>query len=262
MEIFGVLILLTICGVVIYYLDLFEMITNGVKTAWNSLKEKIEDSIVAKENAKKEKRLTATAEQKKRKTEAKNRTQVWKDIRTLSRKQFFEQLDESVNVGPNVTVSKSGGRHVTDVGKLLSSPEVQRQLKAVHNLFMGETLRALKYGKKPPHQVGKGTYTLKTLKRDWNDEWQSVADEIGIRYYDLFPKKARVGSPGISADAYFAKPAPPPNPPKPPPPPNEILDMGSFKQDMSEFKAEMKKFKSEMKKLRKVKSYTGSTGPR
>ncbi len=261
MEIFGILILLTICGAVIFYLDLFDVITNGFKTDWNSLKEKIEDSNVAKENAKKEKHLEATAQaalrQKNRKAEAKNRMQVWKDIRTLSRES--QEFDESVNVGHNVTVANSGARYITDVGKLLSSPEVQRQLKAVNRLFMGETLRALKYGKEPPLAVGKGTYNLKTLKRDWNDEWQSVADELGI---DLFPKKARVGSPGMSPEAFFARPSPPPNPPKPPPPPNEIIsDMGSFKQDMKEFKAEMKKFKAEMKGLRKV-SRTGSSGPR
>ena len=103
-----------------------------------------------------------------------------------------------------------------------------------------ETLRALKYGKTPPNMVGRGRYNIQTLKEDWNDGWQAVADSLNI---DLFPK-TKVGSPGMRAEAFFAKPSPPPNPPKPPPPPNEFL--GSFKKDVDEFKVEMEQMKKEM----------------
>jgi len=122
------------------------------------------------------------------------------------------QFDESVNVGPNVTVSKSGARH-TDVGKLLSSPKVQKQLRDVDKFFKGEVLRALKYGKEPPLLVGRGIYNLETLKQDWDDDWQSIANDLDIHLWGK--PKSVVGSPGLSANAFFAKPSPPPNPPSP-----------------------------------------------
>ena len=91
--------------------------------------------------------------------------------------------------GKNYTVDSQGGIHV-DVNKLVRSPEFQRQLKGFDSLFKRQTILALHNGEKPPHLVGVGTYTKKSLIIDWTDDWQQELDElnksIDITYNSLF----------------------------------------------------------------------------
>jgi len=90
--------------------------------------------------------------------------------------------------GTSFTVD-SGGIHV-DVDELLKSPEVQRQLQGVDRLFKQTTIMALRTGSEPPHMVGKGIYTKKSLLRDWDDDWQAALEEmnefIEITYNSFF----------------------------------------------------------------------------
>ncbi len=91
--------------------------------------------------------------------------------------------------GTQYTVDSGGGLHV-DVNDLLRSPEVQRQLKGLNSMFKQQTIMALRLGTEPPHMVGRGTYTKKSLLRDWDDEWQAVLEgmneHIDITYNSFF----------------------------------------------------------------------------
>lgn len=72
-------------------------------------------------------------------------------------------------------------------------PTVQRQLSGMRDIFRMETIRAIHKGKTPPSQVGKGRYSRESLRDEWDDEWEAIAREMGIK---LFEKKAVLGTPG------------------------------------------------------------------
>ena len=222
----GVMVLLSIMGGVLHYLDLGvtkKLVQYGSDTVfllqheWLKQKKLNEGKKLQKvkneQNARTALFKEAAERKEKIKQAMKNRrktlsgltasqSDVLAQIRNLrDATEWNHEINERVEVGPNVTVTKSGGRHV-DVGKLLSSPKVQKQLKAMDKLFKGEVLRALKFGKEPPLLVGKGIYTKSTLKRDWNDEWQAIADNLDIHLWGK-PKAKVVGSPGLSMTPFI-----------------------------------------------------------
>jgi hypothetical protein len=241
----GVMILLSIMGGVLHYLDLGvtkKLIQYGSDTVfllqheWLEQKKRNEGKKIqkVKDAADKRKKVKVDSEAFRKVLAARRKNKNTLSGLTTSQSEMLAQIrsratewnheiNASVEVGPNVTVTKSGGRHV-DVGKLLSSPKVQKQLKAMDKLFKGEVLRALKFGKEPPLLVGKGIYTKKTLKRDWNDEWQAIANDLDIHLWGK--PKVKVGSPGLAmpmsplSEDFFARPSPPTKPPPPPKPPS------------------------------------------
>ena len=106
----------------------------------------------------------------------------------------------------------------------LQQPKIQEQLQEMENLFKREVIRAIHEGRSPPGS----DYTRQSLLRDWDDEWQTLANKMGIK---LFEKRKTVGTPGptmwvdikpgselklrtgSNPPPTFAKPKPPPNPP-------------------------------------------------
>lgn len=82
----------------------------------------------------------------------------------------------------HITYHRNGSISVDPV-KLLRKPEVQDQLKAMHGLYMRQTILALWQGERPPHSVGGyGTLTKKKLIIEWNDDWQAEMDELEESY--------------------------------------------------------------------------------
>lgn len=74
-------------------------------------------------------------------------------------------------------------------------PEIQKQLREMKNLFRREVIRAIYEDRTPPESIklhGIGIHTRETLRNDWNDEWQALANEMGIK---LFQKRTTAGSP-------------------------------------------------------------------
>ena len=84
------------------------------------------------------------------------------------------------------TIIHRDGGWTVDLDKLLTSPEVHRQLKEAGTLFKWLTIQALLSGTHPPHLVGIGTYTKKSLLKDWNSDWQTVLEEMNITYNSFF----------------------------------------------------------------------------
>ena len=93
--------------------------------------------------------------------------------------------------GVHYEVTERGGlRNTETIGEFLDHPNVRKQLKAMDGIFKQQTIMALRMGTQPPHLVGVGTYTKKSLLRDWDDEWQSVLEDmnehIDITYNSFF----------------------------------------------------------------------------
>ena len=75
----------------------------------------------------------------------------------------------------------------------LQQPKIQEQLRGMEQLFKREVIRAIHEGRTPPESVGVGTHTRQSLLREWDDEWQTLANKMGIK---LFEKRKTVGTPG------------------------------------------------------------------
>ena len=267
MEIFGILILLGALGAVIFYLDLTDKVLDGFRSIGNGIETfilQLETAYNERRHIKKQKKQEAiTAAFKKAADEKERVRQITKDWRERRHKQkdasdvlgrirsrqempleeYWKNHSESVHVGPHVTVGSDGGRSVK-MNDFFSSPEVQRQLKGMERLFKGETLRALKFGKTPPNAVGQGRHTLESLKKEWNDEWQAVADDLNI---DLFSKKQKVGSPRtevVNSNITFSN-----------------RNIESAKKKIEAERREIEKIRAEIFEIKaKMKAATGTSG--
>lgn len=86
--------------------------------------------------------------------------------------------------GKNYTVERLGGISIDNMSEFLRTPEVQEQLKGADRMFKKQTIMALRTGSEPPHMVGVGTHTKKSLLQDWDDDWQAVLEEMN-NYIDI-----------------------------------------------------------------------------
>lgn len=168
MEIFGVLILLCLFGAVSFYLKID--VLGKLSSVWDDITLAIGNKrahYARKREAKEKIKNKAITAASKKAADKKDRAiQTWKKIRELSREQ-----QRSTTQTPSVG--------------------------HMDRLFKSETIRALFLGRTPPSAYGHGQYTIKSLKENWNDEWQVVADDLNI---DLFLKPHRVGSPLTNID--------------------------------------------------------------
>ena len=146
MEIIGVIILLTIFGVVVYYLDVFD----DIMFFLSDIKRIVVGFFTDMQERKQIKKQTEILE-----------------LEAARAKSFKEASERTVRLKSAIQGRKVKDNSKANEGTYQSfriSPEIQRQLTGMDRLFKGETLRALKYGRTPPHAVGKGRYNMSHLK--------------------------------------------------------------------------------------------------
>lgn len=175
MEIIGLIILLVIGSVVVYYLD-FHI------TIWNALEER----YVSYKQEQLDRETKERAYIKDRKTPAQKTVDAWKK---LQKERHFSNAGTSFNEHfGKIKIHNNGAWSITNPDEFLSHPEVQRQLKGMRQLFRRETLRALHNGKEPPLYIGKGRWTKEKLKKEWDDKWQADLEAINLTHEQFFGK--------------------------------------------------------------------------
>lgn len=204
MEIFGLIILLVIGSIVVYYLDLHTTIWSAFVSFFETSKKQYVEFKQDRRDCAAEKRTRAL----KKAADAKKRTKKifaqWRqeeDDRREAKKIEHHFSNAGTTFNDHIKVHKNGARSV-DVNKLLRQPNVQRQLKEMQRFFRQETLRALYNGKEPPLSVGQGRWTKEKLEKEWDDKWQADLEEVGLKYEQFFgPKDQFVCSPRTRLDS-------------------------------------------------------------
>ncbi len=178
MEIIGLIILLVIGSVVVYYLDLHTTIWSALKGQYASYKQEQLDRETKERTYIKD-----------RKTKAQKTVDAWKELRTVEKERHFSNAGTSFNEHfDKIKIHNNGAWSITNPDEFLSHPEVQRQLKGMQQLFRRETLRALHKGTEPPQSFGEGSWTKERLKKEWDDEWQADLEAVNLTHEQFFGK--------------------------------------------------------------------------